>query len=231
MNKFIGSLIAILFAITMTGCAVTPKQPIAMDQAFLSNNEKVIGVIVTPLPEMDMAYPGASCLLCYGTAAAMNSSLSSHADTISLEELEQVKHELISSLSSKGHKALLIEEEIVVKELASFSAKNEQTSDKDFSKLASKHNVSHLLVVDITFAGFVRDYSSYVPVSEPRAQISGTASVIDGSTNAYLWYLPLNIQKNADGEWDEPDLDFPGLTDAFYQAIESTKTAIKEPVI
>jgi hypothetical protein len=40
--------------------------------------------------------------------------------------------------------------------------------------------------------------------------------------------MPLTVMKAADGKWDEPDR-FPGLTNAYYQALESSRDRLLQP--
>jgi hypothetical protein len=76
--------------------------------------------------------------------------------------------------------------------------------------------------------GFVRNYAAYISKGEPTADLSGTVSVVDLSTNTYDYYLEINQSKGAEGNWDEPP-DFPALTNAYYAVVETGKDAIRQP--
>jgi len=52
--------------------------------------------------------------------------------------------------------------------------------------------------------------------------------MVDLTSNAYDWYMPLNVLKSADGRWDEPP-KFPGLTNAYFQALEESKDQLLRP--
>jgi hypothetical protein len=42
-------------------------------------------------------------------------------------------------------------------------------------------------------------------------------------------YQRIDIQKSADGAWDEPP-QYPGLTNAYFQIVEMIKDRVKEPL-
>jgi hypothetical protein len=52
--------------------------------------------------------------------------------------------------------------------------------------------------------------------------------MVNLSNNEYELYVPLLVQKSADGAWDEAP-KFPGLTNAYYQVLELSKDAILSP--
>ena len=52
----------------------------------------------------------------------------------------------------------------------------------------------------------------------------------DLSTNTYTLYQKIDIYKNAEGEWKEPP-SFPGITNAYYQALEQVKDEIKASLV
>ena len=109
-----------------------------------------------------------------------------------------------------------------------FSSKEPDFAAKDFSSLKSQLNVDRLLVIDINALGALRTYSAYIPTSDPKAVLRGTGYIVNLSNNALDWYLPVNILKSAEQSWDEPP-KFPGLTNAYFQAIEVGKDTFKQP--
>jgi hypothetical protein len=56
----------------------------------------------------------------------------------------------------------------------------------------------------------------------------GSASMVDLSTHALEWYLPLDVSRAADGNWDEPP-KFPGLSNAYYQVLETGMDMVRKP--
>ena len=97
------------------------------------------------------------------------------------------------------------------------------------ARLKAKHGIDRLLVVHITSLGVWRSYSAYVPTEPPRAVLNGTVSMIDLSSHALEWYLPLAVSRAADGAWDEPP-KFPGLSNAYYQVLETGMDMVKKPL-
>jgi hypothetical protein len=74
----------------------------------------------------------------------------------------------------------------------------------------------------------VRNYSAYISRGDPIAELVGTISVVNLSTNKYDFYAQINQSRGAEGKWDEPP-NFPGLTNAYYAVIESGKDAVQKP--
>ena len=93
------------------------------------------------------------------------------------------------------------------------------------SDQAGQYGIDHLLLVETGGMGFERPFSAYVPTAEPRAWVAGSVTMIKLPENRLEWYEPVQIRKSADGAWDEPP-SFPGLTSAYYQAIEEFKDRV-----
>ena len=68
---------------------------------------------------------------------------------------------------------------------------------------------------------------SIVPTSVPMAQVFGQGMVVDLADNKLLWFKPFAVVQAAQGEWDEPD--YPNLTNAFYQAMDSSRQQMITP--
>ena len=100
---------------------------------------------------------------------------------------------------------------------------------KDYASLREKFQADKLVVINVNEIGFSRTYSSYVPTSGPQAKISGASFMVNLSDNSYEWFAPLSVLKGSE-KWDEPP-KFPGLTNAYYQAIEQAKDDITKPLI
>jgi hypothetical protein len=58
--------------------------------------------------------------------------------------------------------------------------------------------------------------------------LSGVGYMVNLSRNSYDWYLPVHIQKSADGVWDEP-AKYPGLTNAYFQTLELARDSFLKP--
>lgn len=220
-------LIVVLFAMALTACGSTPQSQVALDSNFYQSNQGVVGVYFDKLPEVDTWLPGADCLLCYAAAAAMNARLSSHFQSLDAVELEQLKDELLNELREKGMEVKSIQAPIKFSDLKSFKTKELNFAKKDHRPLKEKLGVDHLIVIDFNVVGAVRYYSGYVPNGPPTGKVSGLVYMVDLATNQYQQYNGISVSIAAQGEWDEPPT-FPGLTNAYYQAIEQSKDRVKE---
>ncbi|MDF2447260.1 MAG: hypothetical protein K0S46_2496 [Moraxellaceae bacterium] len=222
--RFAAALVAA--AAFLSGCAVTPQQPIAFAPAKLKEAPaRQVGVVMTKLPKVDTAFPGAGCLLCYAAAATANGSLTRHTASLTHEDLPQLKTMVVDQLTRDGVAAKAIDEELDVAKLPKAKVKGPNLAKRDFTQLKEKYGVDQLLVIELQTIGFVRNYSAYVPLSDPKATFAGSGYMVDLNDNSLQWYREVLIQKAADGAWDEPPA-FPGLTNAYYQALELGKDDI-----
>ncbi|KPF68805.1 hypothetical protein IP84_09005 [beta proteobacterium AAP99] len=183
---------------------------------------------MTALPKPDTSLPGASCLLCIAVASAANSSLTAHTKTLGVEDLPDLKKMVADRIRASGAEVVVIEETLDISTLADSTASGPNMPRKNFAPLKQKFNVDRLLVLNIAALGFERTYSAYVPTSEPKAMVRGSGFLVNLSNNTYEWFLPLNVLRAAEGKWDEPP-KFPGLTNAYFQAIELGKDELQKP--
>jgi hypothetical protein len=219
--------VLLAFIVVLAGCVAQPQQPVALSETFLANKGTKIGVVMTQLPKVDTNNFGAGCLLCAATVAIANSSLTAHMTKLQPENLPELKADIAKRLEQKGYQVTVIPENLDLGKLPSSKSKGVNVSDKDFSALKAKYGIDKLLVVNITMLGTYRTYSSYVPTSDPKGTLKGVGYIVDLSNNTYDWYLPVDIQKSVDG-WDEPP-KFPGLTNAYFQAIETGRQSFLKP--
>jgi hypothetical protein len=59
--------------------------------------------------------------------------------------------------------------------------------------------------------------------------LQGVGYIVNLKNNTYEWYLPVLVTKAADQNWDEPP-KFPGLTNAYFQALEIGKDSFLRPL-
>jgi hypothetical protein len=227
MQFRIGLVLAAAAAL-LTGCAVAPQKPIAFSPATQSANAQKVGVIMTTLPKSDVYTPGAGCLLCMAAASMANSKLTTYSHSLPEEGLAKLKEDVGSLLRKRGINAVVINEDIDVSKLPSAKTSSPDFAKKDFTSLRAKYSVDHLVVIDIQQVGFERPYSAYIPTSEPMGIVAGLGYEVNLSTNAYEWYSPVGIRIASDGKWDEPP-SFPGLTNAYFQALEKGKDQFLAP--
>ncbi|WP_338848925.1 hypothetical protein V8J88_08275 [Massilia sp. W12] len=214
-------------AMVLSACATGPKGPIALEKDALAPGKNV-GVAMSALPTPDTYFPGADCLLCYAAASVMHTNLTAHTKTLKVDELAGVKAQVMDKLRKRGLNVVDIAQPIDLKELPDFSG-NENQPRKDFSSLKAKYNIDKLVMLDLKLAGFSRGFAAYVPVAEPKAIVGGVGYLLDLQSNTYQWYKPLSVMKAAQGSWDEPP-QYPGLTNAYYQALEISKDELSMPL-
>ena len=225
MKKIAVTFFAFLLAF-LSGCASTPPQaPLAISKDFYSSKSTRIGVVMQPLPVVDTQFPGAGCLLCLGFASLGNKSLTAHVQTLKHEDLPQLKSSVAKLFKDKGYQVTTIDDNLDIGALPKFNKSGPNLARQDHSSLKAKYGVDKLVVIAINQVGVHRAYSAYIPTSDPKAVVSGLAYMVDLNSNIYEWYFPISIQKSSDQNWDEPP-KFPGLTNAYYQAIETTKDSV-----
>lgn len=222
------SRVLFLFVIvSLTACVSPPQTPVLLDEASLSNesHQKKVGVMMTSMPKPNVYLPGADCLLCLAIAEAAHSGLSKHVNTLTPDDFTLVKSDLVREIEEKGVEVIVIEQPIIIGDLPKNKSKEPNMANRDFSSLKEQYGITHLLVVDLYQLGVYRSYASYIPTSDPKAVIKGAGYLVDLQDSSYKWYLPIEIYKGANGEWDEPP-NYPALTNAYYQVIEMGREAI-----
>lgn len=223
-------LLAFLVSAIPCAWARPPQQPVvfSMDTYVASQPKERVGVAMTALPKHTTQTPGASCLLCLAAAAGANSDLSNHSKTLSNENLPKLKEDIAELLRRNGIDTVVIPDEIQLSDLPKHKTKGVNIAKKNFSSLGQKYGVDKLLLIDITALGFTRTYAAYFPTSDPNAFFAGTGYIVDLNSNVYEWYQPVAISKSAEAEWKEPP-NFPGLTNAYFQALEMGRDELLRP--
>src|SRR5919106_1730893 len=136
------SPVLIASAAGLLGACATPQQPyVGLGQDALSPSSGRVGVVMTTLPKVDTRFPGADCLLCIATANAANSTLSSHIQSLSHEDLPKLKDEVATLIRKKGVEATVIGEELKLDALPDAATKGPNLALKDHSVLKAKYNV------------------------------------------------------------------------------------------
>lgn len=222
------TLVLAFASVFLGGCISPPQQPISLTRDAVGPQAGRVGVAQTALPKLDTQVPGASCLLCLAAASLANSSLTDHAQTLTYEDLPKLKNEIAKLLLKQGTNVSVIEEDVNVNDLPDVDSKTPNAVRKDFSALQKKYKLDKLLVIDITALGFIRTYASYIPTSDPKSVLQGAGYLVNLKSNVYDWYLPVSVIKSADQKWDEPP-KFPGLTNAYFQAVEIGKDNFLRP--
>ena len=183
--------------------------------------------ISTNVPEKPkMTTPGASCLLCLAAAAAANGGLTSHTATLNSDELTSLGANLTETFKNNDYNVTLLTEPINIKKLKkAASAVGPTDPVRDHSPLKQTLNATHLLILDIKYVGFIREYSGYIAKAAPYSLVEGDAYLVNLETNQYDWYLPIYEKNSVGNQWKEGP-DYPGLTNAYYQSVASTRDKV-----
>ncbi len=231
VRRFAGAA-ALLLAAFLTGCAVPIQPPVELKPDFFAAAKAKggrVGVLMTELPKPDTAFPGAGCLLCIGVANLNHKDLNPVVQAYSTKELQALPADLVALLQKQGLDAVLIKDAVKLDALPDLAATDPTNKPrKSFAALKDKHKIDRLLVVQVSALGVWRGYSGYVPTDVPRAVLNGQAALIDLSNHGLDWYLPLALARAAEGEWSEPP-KYPGLTNAYYQVLETAMDMVKKP--
>ena len=221
-------LFSLLFAgiFIISGCSSLPAQTkVSADKNVWQSPQK-IGVYVNNVPKITTSFPGAGCLLCLAAASLANTSLTKQVETYQAKQLSQTKENIVAALKAKGAEVVVLDSLIKESAMKKVSSPKNPHIPKNYSIYKEQKNIDQLLVVNFTFVGVSRSYSSYVPTSAPQASINAQFYMIDTKTNEYTLFDPINIVRGAEGEWDKPPA-FPGVTNAFYHAEETAVDQIK----
>lgn len=215
-------------AALLAGCATAPQTAVPLQPEAIKTAGTKVGVVLSVVPKPDTYFPGAACLLCMATASVANSALTTQVRTWPTQDLAQLRDDLAKLLRARGAEVVVLPQDVDLAKLPDRSAKEPNRARKDFSALALPQKVDKLLVVQIDAVGATRNYASYVPTGEPRATVTGAGYLVDLGTHTLEWYEPISISVNASGTWDEPP-KYPGLTNAYFQAIEQTMDRMRQP--
>ncbi|WP_240612755.1 hypothetical protein [Alteromonas flava] len=230
-NFFRKISIILVISFLMAGCAANRQPHIALDTNQLADTNKVFGVLVQyPEKAATTHIYGASCLLCYGVAAAMTSKLDDHLESqVSTEELASLKDLVFTRYFEKAtnkDNVYWVELNGRLDNLPKFK-KTQGYANRDFRSLRGKLGVDVLVVLQVDEHGAFRSFSGYIPNGDPKGYIKGTLYAVDLRSNAYVHYLPFSQYVQPEGYWDEPPT-FPSVTTSYYQAVENIKMQIEK---
>lgn len=228
MNLRLSALLA-SFVLLLTACASPPQLPVPLAQQTFATPGVRVGIVLAPLPVVNTFFPGAGCLLCLAAAELNHTTMSAYAKTLPYENLPMLKDEIATILKKKGHTVVMIDK-VDMRALPDFKHEGKSFARTDFTSLKGKYNIDKLVVVSFAMVGIDRNYASYIPVAPPKAHIVGTSYLVNLNDNALEWYLLLDVMKASDGEWDEPP-KFPGLTNAYFQALETSRGMLVTPFV
>jgi hypothetical protein len=221
-------LIILLATLFISACGSTPQGFVPLVKNVVqADNTKIGFVYIAPEDKATTHIYGAGCLLCYGVASALTSSLDTHLEsTISADELLVIKDAVVASYSDLNVKLIDVNLNTPITKLKKFKGEN-GFAEKDFRVLKDKLGLDMLVVLSLDQHGAYRSFSNYIPNGDPQGYIAGTLYTVDLTTNGYVQYLNIAERVQPQGEWDEPTA-FPSVTTAYYQSIENVKSLVNK---
>jgi hypothetical protein len=181
--RFLAPLIAAA-AVFLAGCATPPQPPISLSKEAVGAKNARIGVAMVAVPKVDTHFPGAGCLLCMAFASASNSAITTQVRTLTPEDLPKLKQDAAERLRKKGTEVVVIDEDLKLDAFPDVSKAEPGKARKDFSSLKTRYKLDRLLVLQIEMLGVIRNYSAYVPTSDPKGVVTGTAYIVNLQTGA-----------------------------------------------
>lgn len=227
MKNWIGIFLATA-VIALSGCAGTPQQNVELAPGILSAQSGRLGIAMTTMPKVDTLFPGADCLLCLATASIANTTLTSYTQTLPTDDLTKLQQEVADLIRKRGINVMLLEENLKLESLPDWNTETPNVAKKDFTALKKKYGIDKILVMEVNTLGIWRNYSAYFPTGEPYAILQGAGYLVNLNNNTYEWYSRIRNVKTSEGKWDEPPT-FPGLTNAYFQVIETSKDMYLKP--
>lgn len=222
-TKHFKLLVIATFALVLSACGSTPQGFVPLVKNVVQEDGKKIGyAYISPKNKATTNIYGADCLLCYGVASALTSSLDTHLEnTISNDELLVLKTAVIDKYKSIDVQLIETNLSSPINKMKKFKGKN-GFAERDFRPLKDKLGLDMLVVLEIKEHGAHRSFSSYIPNGDPQGYVAGSVFTVDLNTNAYVQFMTFKELVQPTGEWDEPK-DFPSVTTAYYQALENVK--------
>lgn len=231
MEKVFKLVSALGLIIALAACGSTPQPTVALaTNAFAKPGLKVGMVYIQPEEQATTHIFGADCLLCYGVASSMTSKLDTHLENVvDVSELVNIKQVVINEYGSRNISVEEITLEKPIDKLKKFKGHQLGFAEKDFRGLKESLGLDVLVVLQLDRHGAFRSFSSYVPNGDPQGHIAGTLFAVDLNTNSLLQYMEIDEKVQPTGDWDEPPV-FPGVTTAYYQAVENVKSKLREAI-
>ncbi|MCW8093156.1 hypothetical protein [Alteromonas sp. ASW11-130] len=227
--SFKATLVALL-ALVLGACGSTPQPTVNLTSNTLADENIKLGyVYVGPKEKATTHIFGAGCLLCYGVASALTSTLDGHLEgTVDGSEMNNIRDLVFAEYQKHNQNIDVVTLSKPIAKLPKFKGEL-GFAKKDFRSLKETLGVDVLVVLQMDRHGAYRSFSNYIPNGDPQGHVSGMLYTVDLNTNAYLQYLTFDEKVQPDGEWDEPPT-FPNLTTSYYQAVENTKAKLKAAI-
>jgi hypothetical protein len=220
--------LAIIFSVQ--GC-ISVQQPVPMDFSkweAQDSKAKKIAILINPLPEPNTHKIGAQGLLDIAINNSNAAELTAHLKTLDITEFLAIKNQLGEKVSQNGAEPILLASDYSLPKLPEFEKEGNYTK-VDYQSLKETLGADQLILINVSRVGTIRSYYGFIPTTAPQGVFTGTAQLIDLSSNQIYWHHPVNVQKPAAQEWNEAPT-YPGLTNAMYQALDQGRVLLLEPL-
>lgn len=204
-------LIAVLLcSLFLVGCATEKNIPLS-DAFWQEKNNKVAVAIVKP-EQPGITKAGSQGLLDYAINSAMTSKLDKHLSKTNLTWY----YSLSDEFSKKMQKL-----QVNAKTIDMIAAEDA----KKYPGLAAQNNSDKILVIRLLAVGAIRNYSGFIPLSDPKAYCVLKGELLDVNTKKIIWRHVAAVTLPVQGSWDQPPA-YPNLTSKMHIAIETSRQEI-----
>lgn len=224
-------VLALLLTGFLFGCATVPQPPVALDKSYWNSNKPNLGVYVQNADVPQFYMEGDVRLLDFVVIKAVMAPASNHFEKLDLADFDVLRTDIKTRFEKESIEVKLLSEDLKMDDLPDYSDPDDKDqvyfARKDYSKIRDKHAIDHLLIIEPKRVGLARPYHAFMPLGDPRAIFEVRGQLVDLHSNKLIWYADISRSGYSSGEWDEPPV-FPGLTNAFYVALEGVKEDVME---
>ena len=200
-----------------------------MNTAYFADTQSSIVIAVPKLPVPSAMRTGSQGLLDIAVNSAMSDDLSKHLATLELKDFQRSAVKLQQYLTDKGFADVRVVNDVDLSKLPEFNAPDggsQSFAKRDFRTLANEFNTKRLIILAAGPVGTTRAYYGFVPLGAPSVTFWAHADLIDLSNNTLQWHKAFVNTRAVDGDWDQAP-DFPNLTNAFYQSLETVTQQVE----
>jgi len=218
------ALSGIILVAFLSGCASVQK-PVGFSESYWQDTSATVGIAASVLPEANTWETGGMGLVDLAIVDAAMKKLTTHLKSQDLSEFLQIRGEANRIFSAAGFQTVVLDNEINLDDYKKAKSKAGFVK-KNFNPLKEDHGLDQLFLLTVTQAGTTRGYYGFLPTSEPQAIFKVSAQIINLADGKILWFHREEQIREITGEWDEPDANFPNITNALYQSLDAAKENI-----
>lgn len=224
MSKNLFFYITLCFTLLASGCASIPTP---IDYRGVSKEQARIGIALSEPSKATTSYYGQIGLLDYAIIAGMNSGLDDYLASLSFEDYQSLTTDIQSIVSAQGHLPVVIEPAMSREEATKLKSHKDGVGQNDYRQYQEQHGLDYMLVLRLSSIGTTRPYYGPVPTAAPTTQAVIWGELVDLHSNRVVWFRNVDVKKSIQEPWDEPDQQYPNLTNALFQALNSALESVK----